>query len=134
MLELFGQSGMWGWILLVLFAVIVVLSALNALRLFRASSEDKARIEYRMSAIVFWGVVSLLIGFLGQFSGLYIALNALAQAREISPSLVATGFSHSLTPTILGLTAFLFSLAAWFVLRMALRLTSGQVTLSRPVA
>jgi len=116
-LHFIEQSGMWGWLLLVLLAVILALAGQGVVRLRRARREEAARTLYGINAIFFWGGVSLLLGFLGQFSGLYLALTSLPPAAKISPSVIAAGFAASLTASTLGLAIFLLSALLWVSMR-----------------
>ncbi len=112
MLELFRQGGQWSWLLLVIAAVLAVLILLNVRRLGLARPEDASRIRYGNRAILFWGVIALALGFLGQFSGLYEGLTVLADAPEISTTRVAAGLAASCSTSILGMGVFLVSAVA----------------------
>jgi len=73
--------------------------------------------ESTINAILFWGCISVLLGFLGQITGIYIALNIISQAPDISPQIVLMGLKVSFNPTLLGLWVLLFSSIIWFVLK-----------------
>ncbi|MGD8395265.1 MAG: MotA/TolQ/ExbB proton channel family protein, partial [Candidatus Eiseniibacteriota bacterium] len=80
-------------------------------------------------AILFWGVLAALLGFLGQTTGLYKALTVIAGAREISPVMVAQGFAESLTTTLFGMVLLVLSAVAWFGLHAAYRRVAGRAAL-----
>ena len=78
-----------------------------------------------MHAIIFWGGITAAVGFLGQISGTYNAMNAIARAEQINPSLVAMGFAESLTTTIYGLDVLIVSALIWFILLNRCRKVGG---------
>lgn len=122
MVAFFQTCGPFGWPLLILAIVNVVLIIRKAIQLFGARITPGARIvsgatlESGLNAILFWGAISAVLGFLGQYSGIYNALHAIMAARAISPNVVAMGFAESFSTTLFGLTIFVFSAIAWFVL------------------
>jgi len=116
MLDFFKEMGMWGPLLWILALTNIVLVIRGALRLATMKPEDARHVEYGINAILFWGAVAAVVGFLGQHSGLYIALTVISTAPEISPSMVARGFAESLTTTIFGMTILVASAVAWYIL------------------
>jgi len=73
-------------------------------------------VAHGVHAILFWGVIALVIGVLGQSTGLYNALTAISRASEISPHIVAQGIAQSFTTTLAGFMILLGSAIAWLVL------------------
>lgn len=116
MLNFIKSMGMFGPLLIVLAIVIAVLSIRKIVDLFAGKDLSTARLEQGLHAILFWGIMSAMLGFIGQASGLYNALSAISRAKQISPNIVAGGFAESLTTTIFGLTVLLVSAVVWFVL------------------
>jgi len=117
MLQFFFQCGIFGWPLLALTIFNAVMVVRLGIGLWRGVGVADATVEHRINAVLFWGAIGLLIGFLGQHSGLYHALRVIASAERISPRLVAVGVAESLTTTLFGMTLFLGSALAWFALR-----------------
>jgi biopolymer transport protein ExbB/TolQ len=117
MIQFFLSMGPYGWILLLLSAVILFLTIRRAMDLFRAAKPDPARLERGVNAILFWGCFAAILGLLGQFSGMYRGLSIIAQAELINPKLVFLGLADALSTTITGLTLLLLSALVWFVLR-----------------
>jgi biopolymer transport protein ExbB/TolQ len=117
----FKQMGMWGPLLVIIAIVVVALIVRAALRLSRMTPEIRNTVGTDIHAILFWGGVSALLGFIGQNSGLYNALTVISQAREISPAVVAMGFAESLTTTLFGMTTLLVAAIAWFTLLVRYR-------------
>jgi hypothetical protein len=103
MLELLRLGGQWSWLLLLTAIVVAILAIQSAYRLIRAGAGDASRIRHGIQAIFFWGGVAAVLGFLGQFSGLYLGLQGIADATTLSPSRVAAGIAASCSSSILGL-------------------------------
>lgn len=108
--------GMWFFPLLILFVVIVILAIKKAIDLFGGRDLTEAQLEGGLHAVLFWGVISAVVGFLGQVSGIYNALQVISKATEISPKIVAMGFAESFTSAIFGLVIFLVSAILWAIL------------------
>jgi uncharacterized membrane protein len=116
MLRFMQSMGSFGFLEIVLLIVIAVLAVKKAIDLFGRSGLDTASLESGLHAILFWGVVALVAGVLGQVSGIYNALNVIIRAQEIDPKIVAMGFAESFTTTIFGLAVFLVAAVIWFAL------------------
>jgi CubicO group peptidase (beta-lactamase class C family) len=119
--NLIRLSGPYGYILALL-ALVVLFVTLRATRtLLRDSSPSPRTVGEQRNALLFWGVVAAILGFLGQCDGAYRALSSILQAREISPDVVAEGFVTSFVPTLFGLGILGFALASWGCLRLLSR-------------
>jgi len=112
MLQIFKEMGMYGPPLLIISIVNLAL----ALRCVVGLAASRPAAPNSVNAILFWGGVAALLGFLGQHTGLYHALNVISGAKQISPPLVAQGFAESFSTTIFGMTILLLSAIAWFAL------------------
>lgn len=119
------QCGFFAIPLILLTIVNCVLCIVSAMRISKARAEDAPRIAGGINAILFWGAVSAVLGFLGQHSGLYNAFSAIGRAAEISPKIVAQGFAESFTTTIFGMTILICSALAWFALHAWYRKSAG---------
>jgi len=117
MFTLFMQGGFYMWPLLLFAIIIIILSVKKIVDLFFKSDLSHAKIESGINSILFWGGMSVLIGFLGHFHGLYLAMEAISRANDISPAIVAMGYGVSLITVLFGLLILLFSALIWFVLR-----------------
>jgi len=116
MIRYFFAMGPYGWPLMLLLVVNVVLAIVVAVRLADRTRRPDAALANRLNAILFWGAIGMVLGFLGQYAGIYRALHAILGASEISPRIVAIGFAESFTTTLFGLQLFIASAIAWFVL------------------
>ncbi len=114
------EGGLTMWFILLLAIVIAILTLVNAVRLFLGRQAD-ARTQSSVNAILFWSTVAVVLGWLGQWSGLYKGFVAIAQYGVANPSALILGFSESLISTIAGLTVFLVAAPCWFVLQARCR-------------
>lgn len=60
------------------------------------------------------GLFGFVLGFLGQFIGLFTAFEYIADKGSISPAVLAGGFKVSSIPSIYGMLIFLVSYLLWF--------------------
>lgn len=111
-------SGPWGLALLLLAAVVIFLTVRAALTALKGSPEARGALRDQSNAILFWGVASAVMGFLGQWQGAWVALDVIMSAPELSPQVLAEGFVISFVPTLFGLGIFSFSGIVWLSLRV----------------
>jgi len=109
--------GVMLWPMLVLAVVVLVLIVVNTVRLVRGRTGPRERSS--INAILFWGVVTAVLGFIGQWMGLYKATQVIIEVSPrlgISPRAVGIGFAESLRTSILGVAVLLVAGVSWFVL------------------
>jgi hypothetical protein len=116
--SLIRQSGLFGPALVLLGAVVLFLSARAVWTMGRRTVLEESVLKTRVDAVLFWGVASAVLGFLGQCEGAYLALSAILAAQEISPAVVAQGFVISFLPTLFGLGILAFAFVVWVSLRI----------------
>ena len=114
------EGGFTMWPILLFAIVIALLVLVNAGRLF-LMRQANARVQSSVNAILFWGTVAPVLGWFGQWSGLYKVATIIASASVLNPSAVIMGFSESLISTIAGLTVFVVAAPCWFVLHARCR-------------
>lgn len=120
MLQLLVMAGPFG-ILLVLMALVVLgLSVKKAIDLFGASGRGTEGLRRGLNAILFWGAISAVLGFLGQYSALYKSMMIISRAPVIDPALVSEGIAVSLLSTLMGLIILVLAAIVWFVLKTRL--------------
>jgi len=117
MFTLFMQGGFYMWPLLLFAIIILVLSIKKIIDLFFNPTLSHVKLESGINSILFWGGMSVLIGFLGHYHGMYLAMQAISRASDISPAIVAMGYGVSLISVLFGLLILLFSSIIWFVFR-----------------
>jgi biopolymer transport protein ExbB/TolQ len=120
MIRLFLEGGPYMTLLALLAGIVLVLSAKKAIDLFVRSDRKPEVLARGLDAILFWGCVSAVIGFLGQFTGGYLSLMAIRRAGLVNPALLAQGIALSLLTTLFGLAILIFAALVWFGLRCRL--------------
>ena len=123
----YQQMGMYSWPLFLIALSIGVLTALSVWRLVRNEPADRERTAYGINAILFWGGLAAVVGILGQFQGIYEALNAIAVAAEVSPQVVWRGLAVSFTTTLAGLATLVVAALIWVSLQAVYR-RSGRLS------
>ncbi len=125
--EFVQRAGPFIFPLALIALVIAILAMVNGLRLLGAERAHAERLRGAVDAILFWGAFAAVLGFLGQWTGLYKVFRATAELG-LSPACTddparcyAMGFAESLTTTITGLTIFLAAGLVWFILRSRVR-------------
>jgi len=73
--------------------------------------------EIAIHAVLFWGSMALVLGFLSHYMGLYGAMEAISRANDISPGIVAKGYQMALVSVLSGMVIFIISMLLWFLLR-----------------
>jgi len=118
-MRLLVAAGPIGILLVILALVIAALVLRTALRTVKRDGIDGPKFRNGLDAILFWGCVSAAMGLLGQFSGLWLSLDAISRAGgAINPSLLFQGLMASFSTTILGLIVLILSAVAWFGLKV----------------
>jgi biopolymer transport protein ExbB/TolQ len=102
------------FVLGLLAVVVVVLAVKKGIDLFGRAGLERESLARGIDAILFWGCISAVLGFMGQFSGHYRALMVIKDAELVNPSLVAEGIAVSLITTIFGLIILAVSAIVWF--------------------
>lgn len=112
----FKSMGVFLLPMILFMLAIVGLSIWKIFDLYFRRGLGKARMERGLHAIMFWGILSAVFGFLGQITGVYNALQAISKAKEISPQVIAQGLAQSYTTTIFGVEMLLVAGIVWFLL------------------
>ena len=117
MLFFFRAGGPYMWLLLFLAIVIVALAIKKTIDLFSKKTKQPIKLESGINAILFFGVMSFIVGVFAHFLGIYYAMQAIMRANDISPAIVAGGYSFSLITVLSGLFLLMLSSLLWFLLR-----------------
>lgn len=67
--------------------------------------------------ILMFGSLSFIIGLLGQAIGMFGAFEAIYQAGDISPGLIAAGIRVSMIAPLYGVFYFIISIPLWMLVR-----------------
>ncbi|MFC1484005.1 MotA/TolQ/ExbB proton channel family protein [Candidatus Neomarinimicrobiota bacterium] len=117
MIRLMNMGGPFMWLLLIIAVGILALAIRKGYDLFGGAEKDTALLERGINAIIFWGILSAVVGWLGQLSGIYRSIQVIIHAEAISPPVIAQGFAISFLTTLFGLWIFLVAGIVWFVFR-----------------
>lgn len=117
MLQFITQGGPYMNLILLCGIIVVILSIKKYIEVFvKTPPENLPRLEIGINAIPFWGVMSILLGVFAHFHGVYLAMQAIAAANDISPAIVSQGYAISLITILTGLFIFMVSALSWFFL------------------
>ena len=128
MITFFLKCGVFGWPILILALVNIVLIVRGIHRLGGDRAQPDAMLENGLNAILFWGGIAAVIGLLGQVTALYLSIRIIQRAGIISPAHVAEGLAVSFSTNIWGLTLFIVAALLWFILSSWCRSLTRQVT------
>jgi len=117
MLTFFQEGGIFMWPLLAIAIVIVYLTVKLAVELSGSDQPGHEKIKMGINTILFWGSISVVLGIFAHFTGVYLAMEAIRRAHDISPAIVAHGYAMSLITILAGLFIFLISALIWLALR-----------------
>ena len=121
MFELIHTGGPFMLPLVIFLVIILALSVKKTIDLFGGKERNRIKLESGINAILFWGALSAVFGYLGHYLGVYRAMNEIAHAHDISPGIVALGYGISLITILSGLTIFIISAVLWFIFRWRLK-------------
>jgi hypothetical protein len=121
MIRLFIEGGPYMVVLTFLALVVLTLSAKKGFDLFLRPGRRRERLARGLDSILFWGCISAVLGFLGQFTGAYLSLQSIRAAGAVNPPLLAKGIAVSLITSVYGLTILGLSTILWFGLRCRLK-------------
>jgi biopolymer transport protein ExbB/TolQ len=76
--------------------------------------------EKGINSILFWGGMCALLGFFSHYIGIYMAMQEIRKASDISPAVLAGGYQVSLIPILSGLFILTLASIIWYVLRSKL--------------
>ncbi len=114
MLELFIEGGsLFMGMLSLLLLVVLSLAVLNGAKILSGSVKDFESMKQRLTYIKSVGLLSLVIGILGQLIGLFGGLGIMSQTGSISPAILLGGIRVSMITTMFGMIIFLISYLLW---------------------
>lgn len=119
MLQFMREAGPLIFPVILLALVIAILAIRNAVALLSTKSTAASR-RNSIDAILFWGSVAALIGFLGQWLGIMKMITVIHEHGIVSPNMVVLGLSESLQTPFGGMVVFVISGFVWFFLRVGL--------------
>ena len=118
MLTFIKQSGPFILLQFALALVILILTLVNIVRLAMRSGKRAAGLRTSVDAILFWGCLTAIFGFLGQWNGLNRASQALMEAGLANPKFMVLGIGESLGTSVFGMFTLMVAAFIWFALRV----------------
>lgn len=110
----FVDGGILFMLVITVFGLLMLsFSGVKIYRMLIKKEFDLLQLNY----ILLFGSLSLIFGILGQGIGLFSAMEAIHQAGDISPSLMAAGFRVSMITPLYGIIIFIFTLLFWGILK-----------------
>lgn len=129
MLRILQYAGPFAFPLLALTVLIVGLIVRAALVARRSDGRTGPETKDGRAAVLFWGFVAAVLGFLGQCAALHRALVTVVAASALSPDIVAEGFAASFVTTLWGAGLLLLAGMAWLPLAWRARRQLNVATL-----
>jgi len=117
MISFFWECGLIRWPLLLITIANIVIAVRSAVKIAGVAPGGDTRVSNSINSLLFWGAFSAVLGFLGQYTGIYKALGAIIHATAIDPKLVMLGFRESFTTTLWGMNLLVWSAVAWAILQ-----------------
>lgn len=101
----------------ILFMSILTVTAAVSIGLSVFHLIKKTQQENQLALIKSVGLFALVFGVLGQFIGLYSALQHISQVESVSSAMLAAGIRVSSITSIYGMIIFILSYLMWFTLK-----------------
>ena len=110
-------SGIWLYLTLIPGLMMVVYVIYLGTRLYKKHNVIYEKKDSYLRPILILGSLSLVMGILSQVLGIYEVLGAIAEAGDISPSMVMEGLRVSFITPICGMIVMVISYLSWLILR-----------------
>ena len=120
MLRFIMEAGPFILPIILLVLVIAALALWNAFCLLRRRQGSEELRRRSIDAVLFWGAVAAVLGFLGQWMGIHKMTRVIYQEGVVSPPMVAYGISESLLAPMTGMAVLVGAAFLWFFLRLGL--------------
>ncbi|MEO9965382.1 MAG: MotA/TolQ/ExbB proton channel family protein [Reichenbachiella sp.] len=101
----------------ILFMSILTLTLATNIGFFLYLILRKSKAADQMEMIKSIGLFALIFGLLGQFIGLYSALQHISEVESVSAAILAGGIRVSSITSIYGMVIFILSYLMWFGLK-----------------
>ena len=111
----FAQMGIWAYPML----LVALLLAGQILRVVTGlKKKETGQGAPSAGAILVWGALAGVLGFLGTAVGISLAAGVIETASSLSPGVIAGGVKVALSTTVFGLALFAVALVAWLLVRL----------------
>lgn len=119
--QLIFHMGIYRWPMILIFFVVLILILKKLVDLYVMRDLSQKKVRWGINAIIFWGGLGLALGLLGQVNALWLALQEIMEASDISPTIVLIGYYLSFSTTFFGLMTFIVAALGWWLLRSLVR-------------
>ena len=106
--------------ILLLIPIIGLLTLWNLVFLLIDGRSSTTTRRHGIDAVLFWGGVAAVLGFLGQWVGIHRLTRVLHERGVVGPEMVSYGISESLLTPIAGMAVLAVAAVLWFLLRLVL--------------
>jgi hypothetical protein len=119
MFQFVAEAGVLVFPIVTLVLVTGLLALWNTVALLaRFGSIERRR--QSIDSVLFWGALAAVLGFLGQWLGIFKIAEAIAVRGAVNPAAVAYGISESLLTPIAGVSVLMMAGLIWSILRLGL--------------
>ena len=117
MFNLFRMGGpLFMGILTGILFIVLAIAVFNLILVLKKDYKDLDETRKRLRYMKSIGLFALVTGLLGQMIGLYMAFNAIEQAMDVSPAIMAGGLKVSMIVPMYGMVIFLISYLLYLVI------------------
>lgn len=120
--KFFMFMGPWKWPLLLLAFIIFFLIVKKTIDLLIRRNGNT---NY-LNAILFWGGIAALLGIIGQLNAIWVSMNKIMLASDVSPIILHTGFLSTFSSAYFGFSVLLIAAICWWGLKNHKGLLSGK--------
>ncbi len=96
--------------------IVLAIAVFNLILVLKKDYKDLDETRKRLRYMKSIGLFALVTGLLGQMIGLYMAFNAIEQAMDVSPAIMAGGLKVSMIVPMYGMVIFLISYLLYLVI------------------
>ena len=121
MLSQFTIGGPFMWLLLLFSLAIIYLIIKKGIDIFIKKDLTEEQQNEGVNGILFWGILCVICGFLSHYTGIYLGVNEIRKAADVSPQIILEGFASTLIAIIAGMWIFIISAIIWYVYKAKIR-------------
>ena len=114
MLFLINVCGPSGWALLAISLISFIYIFIAITRAIRHPNKGTA--DYARHAVLFWGGMAAVLGFLSQCAAIFEAMSAIMVATALDPEIIREGFGQSFIPSFWGFSILMICAVVWMIL------------------
>ncbi len=117
MKDLFYMGGpLFMGILTTLFVIMLAIAVYFFLSITSGKAAGRTNFIHQLTYLKSVGLFTMITGIFGQLIGLMSAFKTIERVGDISPGILAGGLKVSMITTLYGISIYLISILAWFLL------------------